>query len=226
MTKKSQGILFDYNGVIVDDEKIQEKAMANVVRGYGLEVTSQMYEKICLGRSDKEGFEAMQRISKEVAQIPVRQLMQEKAQEYERCVQEESVIYPGFKETLNELLQEFEIGVVTASQRAEIETVLSKEGILNLFKTVITADDVINAKPDPEGYKKGINALGLPSENIVVVEDTSYGVSAAKSAGLTCVAVLHTMPADRLGQADKIVKSVNEVTVEMVREILKKKSYE
>lgn len=217
---KKYGILFDYNGVLVDDEYLQEKAMVQVLSRYECELTPQLYEAKCLGRSDKEAFERLQEIFVQIKDVQIRQLIQQKVEEYQQLIINRAITYPDIKNILQELDNEFLLAVVTGSLKVEVEPILEKEGIRNFFQAVITADDILRSKPNPEGYLMGINALGLPTENIIVIEDTVSGVSAAKAAGLKCIAVLHTLSADKLADADRVIKSIREITPELVREVI------
>jgi beta-phosphoglucomutase-like phosphatase (HAD superfamily) len=66
---------------------------------------------------------------------------------------------------------------------------------------VVTADDVTHGKPDPEGYLIALERLGLPGSDALSFEDTHFGVMAAVAAGMRCVGVGSTMPAERLRDA-------------------------
>jgi beta-phosphoglucomutase len=86
---------------------------------------------------------------------------------------------------LNELksIQGLHIGVATNSIRVTSESMLSLSGILPLLDTLVTNEDVKNAKPDPEIYLKACELLGVETGNTLVVEDNVHGIEAAKAAG-------------------------------------------
>jgi beta-phosphoglucomutase-like phosphatase (HAD superfamily) len=89
-----------------------------------------------------------------------------------------------------------------------IETVLGAAG-LDVFDVIVSADDVTRGKPDPEGYLLALEQLGVRAVDAVAIEDAPPGIAAAKAAGLRCVAVLGTVPPERLGEADEIASRLD-----------------
>ncbi len=217
---KQYGILFDYNGVLVGDEHLHEQALAHIMEQYGCEMTHQLYEKYCLGRSDRDCFDNLKQVFPAIGKIETAKLVEQKVEEYRRKIQDQSIVYPDVKDVLQRLSEQFSLAVVTGSLRSEVGSVLEQAGIAKFFQAVVTADDIQRGKPDPEGYEKGIATLALPPEKIVVVEDTPNGIRAAQAAGLACIAVLHTASRENLSHADKIVKSIADITPELVMGLL------
>jgi beta-phosphoglucomutase len=218
---REAGILFDYNGVIVDDEHLQEQALADICANHGVSLTHELYVTHCLGRPDRELFQNLGSVFKQLTAVPVEELVNQKVRRYRHLIEEKSILFPGFTKTLQLLHTHFALAVVTGSLRSEIEPILAEENIASFFEAVITADDISRGKPNPEGYLKGIRALNLPPEKIVVIEDTPRGIEAAKAAGLKCIAVCHTVDASHLKQADIILPTVNDVTPDVVWSMVK-----
>jgi sugar-phosphatase len=86
-----------------------------------------------------------------------------------------------------------------------------------LVSATVTAEDVKHSKPDPEGYRRALELLGVDGEEAVAFEDSDVGVAAALAAGLRCVAVLGTMSAERLARAEAVVPRLD---AEAVRAVL------
>lgn len=80
----------------------------------------------------------------------------------------------------------------------------------------ITARDVREGKPAPEGYLLAARRLGVAPEDCLVLEDAPVGVAAGKAAGMQVVAVATTHEAERLGAADAVVESIAEVRIEVL----------
>jgi len=80
---------------------------------------------------------------------------------------------------------------------------------LDVFDVIVSADDVTRGKPDPEGYLLALEQLGVRAADAVAIEDAPPGIAAAKAAGLRCVAVLGTVPPERLGEADEIASRLD-----------------
>jgi sugar-phosphatase len=109
--------------------------------------------------------------------------------------------------------------IVTSGTRRLIEGRL-KVAQLPLPERLITADDVVNGKPDPEPYRKGAALLGFASADCIVVEDAPSGVGAGIAAGSRVLAVLGTHSAEELSAATWVVRSLADVTVTEVDGVL------
>lgn len=217
---KNLGILFDYNGVIVDDEHLQREAMDEVLKVWGIELTEEQFEEHCLGQSDRSGFENLKKVFPRLQEVATDGLIQKKLKAFQQISETVLPLHPGVDKLLETLSQNFRIGLVTGSLRSEMEPMLEKGKIRHLFEVAITADDVSRPKPDPEGYLKAAAAIGLSKENLAVVEDSPAGVAAAKAAGLKCIAVLQTVTKDKLTAADIIIPTVTDLTPELVARVI------
>jgi mannitol-1-/sugar-/sorbitol-6-phosphatase len=78
---------------------------------------------------------------------------------------------------------------------------------------LVSREDVVRGKPDPEGYLLGARKLGVPAHTCVVIEDSPAGVSAAKAASIPVVALTTTHGAEQLAEADLIVRDATELTM-------------
>jgi len=104
------------------------------------------------------------------------------------------------------------LGLVTSASRPYAERTLDKLGLLEFFSVVITAEDVHAGKPDPEGFRAAGLALGVDPASCVVFEDAPAGVTAAKAAGMRCVAVATTHDPADLASADLVVADLTKIT--------------
>jgi beta-phosphoglucomutase len=87
--------------------------------------------------------------------------------------------------------RDIKIGVVTNSIRKTSEFMLQYSGIFDFLDVLITNEDVVNPKPNPEGYLLGMSKLGITPSETVVIEDGMHGIVAAKAAGANVVEVLN-----------------------------------
>lgn len=217
------GILWDYNGVIAQDEHLHEAAFREVLTRYGVVLTDQLYGQCCLGRTDAAGFEEFElRFMEQLATVSIEELIAKKQAVYQRCVVPKEILYPGAVEVLRSL-NGSPYAIVTSSTRSEVTPVVAYLAGLGVhFSGVITAEDVAKGKPDPEGYLKGLHAIKLLPAQVVVIEDSPSGVEAAKAAGLACIALCHTSTEERLREADLIVPTIRDITLELIRNVLGK----
>lgn len=99
---------------------------------------------------------------------------------------------PGVERLLDELAAaDITLAVATTGQRTWVEPLLERLFGLDRFAVVVGGDDVSRLKPDPEGYEEALRRLGASPEQVIAVEDSEKGVTAAVAAGLTCVDVLN-----------------------------------
>ena len=100
-------------------------------------------------------------------------------------------LYPGVEALVQALRGRVALGVVSTSWRGSIEAVLKASNLLDAFDVVIAKEDVQHPKPDPEGYARAIDRLGLTAGEVVALEDSSSGLAAARGAKIQVVAVGH-----------------------------------
>ncbi len=113
------------------------------------------------------------------------------------------------------------IAIATSGNQDKQFPVIEGTGLrLEWFDAVITGEDVSRKKPDPQIYLVTAERLGVDPARCVVFEDAPAGVTAAKAAGMLCVAVTSSVPADQLQQADLVVDSLAEVSVDHLRQML------
>ena len=115
------------------------------------------------------------------------------------------------------------VAVVSGAARAEIEPVLEAAGLVGHVRVVVAAEDVPLGKPAPDGYLRALELLDaavedeLLASDVLVLEDAEAGIAAAKTAGMRCIAVLGTLPPERLAAADEIVPALD---VGLMRRVL------
>ncbi len=215
------GILFDYNGVLMDDEVVHEAAFREVLATMGVSMTTADYVKYCMGRTDVDGWRDLRSAFPDtVGRRSVGELCRAKKAAYGSMVGEQDILYPGVRKVLENLGAVAEMVLVTSALRDELLPVLERYDLRQFFKGVVTADDVEKGKPDPEGYLKGFTMLGIGKEGVVVIEDAPSGVKAAKAAGFRCIAVLHTRAPEELAAADRSIVTIGELDIQVIRDVL------
>jgi beta-phosphoglucomutase len=212
-----RALLFDFNGVLVDDEPIHLEMFQRVLAEEGLALTAEEYSQRYLGLDDRSCFAAVLGGTGEPATTPrLMRLIARKASYYQERVRERGYpVFAGAAELAAAAAAAgWMLGVVSGALREEVEAALRQAGLRDRFKVLVTAEDVAAGKPDPEGYRQALQALNtlppLPERlihphEVVAVEDSPAGLAAAAAAGLRTLAVAHTFPAARLSGADAIV---------------------
>jgi beta-phosphoglucomutase len=99
-------------------------------------------------------------------------------------------LFEGAKALLESLHGKVKLALASMSNRDVIDHMLNTMNVRRFFDVVLTVDEVHSAKPDPEIFLKCALQLGSNPEKCVVVEDSIFGVKAAKAAKMGCIAVL------------------------------------
>ncbi|MDB4933752.1 MAG: yvdM 2 [Labilithrix sp.] len=214
--------LFDFNGVLVDDESVHLAAFRQVVKPLGIELDDATYAERYLGFDDAGAFRAM---LTDAGQTPsdedVARLIAAKKPLYMELIGDSLVIFDGAQDLVRRRAALGPIGIVSGALRDEIEHALRVMGVRDAVAFIVSAEDTQRCKPDPEGYLLGMRAM---QEHVgqrspaVVIEDSIAGIEAAKRAGLRCAAVAHSYPAEKLraAGADVVVHHLVELTDELL----------
>jgi HAD superfamily hydrolase (TIGR01509 family) len=106
------------------------------------------------------------------------------------------------------------LGVASSSSRQWVEGHLERLGVLDRFHAIATRDDVERRKPEPDLYRRVLDLLGVSPDTTIAIEDSPNGVTAAKAAGLFCVAVPNDLTRNMgLHHADLLVDSLRELSL-------------
>jgi beta-phosphoglucomutase len=198
--------LFDFNGVLVDDEHVHLEAFRDTVEPLGLSISEEEYWKEYLGFDDVGAFEAILKKAGRDASSPiVARLVQEKRPHYMRRAKASLSTFEGAGELVRARALVGPVAIVSGALTDEIELGLSTLGVRGLVAKIISAEDTEVSKPDPEGYLMGVSWLreqiGDAAEQALVIEDSVDGIRAAKAAGLPTVAVAHSYKISELEAA-------------------------
>ena len=118
-------------------------------------------------------------------------------------------------------LDDWVVGLATSSTRTRSELTIRTCGIdESVLSAWLTGSDITKPKPDPEIYQAAALALGVPPERCVVVEDSVAGLTAAKAAGMACIALTGTFPGEALRHADRIVDTLADVNATMLHDLI------
>jgi len=203
MTLKA--VLFDFNGVIINDEVLHEKLIEQVLLEENLLLKPGEYHKFCLGRSDKACLEnILAQRGRYVKEEYLDRLIQRKTLGYKKELEsiEELPIYSDTVDFISQVSQaNLKMAVVSGAVQAEVELVLNKANLADYFQIIIGGDNVNASKPKPDGYLLAVDILNqqytdinLKPSECLVIEDTFPGIEAAKEAGMPVVGVAHTYP--------------------------------
>lgn len=223
--------LFDYNGVLADDEIVHLEAFRDALAPLGISVSQQDYVERYLGFDDRGAFRAILVDSgRAPSEQEIAALIVAKKPLYFARAELRLPTFPGAAELVRRRAACGPVGVVSGALRDEIALGLELLGVQQLVRHVVSAEDTRECKPDPEGYALGIALLAADigaeqAQQALVIEDSIAGVEAAKSAGLTCAAVTHSYGQAELERAgaDVVVQSLDELGDELLSALFRRR---
>ena len=199
-------VLFDFNGVIINDEPIHRQLIDEILLAENLRpATYQEHQEFCLGRSDRVCLRTiLAHRGRNVSEEYLKKLIDNKAIAYRQKLEqlETLPIYPGIKKILDQIqLKGWLLGLVTGAVKGETISVLQKAGIFDYFQVIVAGDEINTSKPQPDGYLLAVERfnqshpeLQLQPANCLAIEDTLAGITAAKTAGISVIGIAHTYP--------------------------------
>jgi histidinol dehydrogenase len=196
-------VLFDFNGVLIEDEPWHWQAMRDAVMPLGISVSWKQYKARYLHYDDHG---ALRRILEDArVRLPTTldRLVTRKRQLYRALLPQDGGIDAGVIALVQAVAHEVPVAIVSSAARVEIEDAVDRAGLRSIFAAIVGAEDVSAPKPDPECYRLAVRQLierrllteGLP---VLAVEDSPGGIDAARGAGLEVFGVTTTYNAARL----------------------------
>lgn len=207
-----KGLLFDLDGVLADTAKYHFLAWREIAGELGIEFTVKDNERL-KGVSRERSFEIVLEVgNKTMAKEEQKKYCERKNERYLSYIQkmEADEILPGVREFLEDARKKgYLISLGSASKNSAL--ILDRLNITHYFDAVIDGTKVTKAKPDPEVFVKGAEALGLPCNSCIVFEDAEAGIEAAHRGGMKAIGV---GTKENLPEADIVIPGFLGLTVD------------
>lgn len=191
------------DGVIIDSEPSHFEAFRQTLQPFGIDLSIDDYQDFFAGKTDEQGFkDYLDRLQRPLG---LKTLQAIKRSHYSKL--SETMVFPYIRTVgaIGTLALSHPLALVTSSPEAQASGILTRFGLDPYFSVRVTAEDVRRSKPHPESYLLAAERLDADPSDCIVVEDAPSGISAAKRAGMYCVALTTTHPAEQLSEADRIV---------------------
>ncbi len=183
-----EAVLFDWDGTLADTRNVIVASFKAALKEINLEVPTGYIERR-IGIGATETFrEILKTANRCVDEKVVMHLVEQKSK-VEIKLADEVVLFWGARQLLKTLHGKVKVGLASMNNRAVVMHLLEINGLATFFDTVLTAEEVSSSKPNPEIFLKTAKKLKTNPQNCVVFEDSIFGVKAAKSAGMCCIAV-------------------------------------
>lgn len=216
-----KGLLFDMDGVLVNNLDVHREAFAEFFRRYGVNRTfDELNRHFGRGNDDIMGDLMPQEI---VERVGIRELGNQKEAIYREIYAPKIKPQEGLLEFLAESEREgLRSAVGSSGFLANVDFVLDRCDIRRYFDAIVAGDQVTKCKPDPEIYLTAAAKLNLKPSECIVFEDAEAGIEAGKRAGMVVVALATTFPREFLEntEADMIIDDFRDISVERLRELL------
>lgn len=209
--------LFDLDGVLVDTAKYHYLAWKRLAQELGFDFTEQDNERL-KGVSRMASLDILLSIGKLTLEDAKKQeLAARKNDWYVESISnmDHTEILPGALEFL-QACRDNGLKTALGSASKNAMAILNNTGLAPYFDAIIDGTRTSSAKPDPEVFTLGAQELGVPAKDCVVFEDAEAGVEAARRAGMSCIGI---GSAATLGQADFVIASLADMTVERLSEL-------
>ena len=207
-----EAVIFDWDGTLADTRKAIVVSFQKALKEINLEVPTQYIERR-IGIGASETFrEILSAANRRVDEKIVKQLVERKSK-VQTELSSEVALFEGARELLESLRGKVKVGLASMNNRAVVMHLLQINGIADCFDTVLTVEAVSHSKPDPEIFLKTAQQLKANPKVCVVLEDSIFGVKAAKSANMGCIAVTTGVYSEQeLGveKPDLIVKTLKD----------------
>ncbi|MBS7614375.1 HAD family phosphatase [Candidatus Bathyarchaeota archaeon] len=181
-------VIFDWDGTLADTLPAVVSVFQKVLRGIGCKVSDEfLVKRIGIGARNmfKDALRSNNILFNETT---IDELMEKKAK-IQLEILNQIQLFPGAVELLKSLRPKLKLALATMSNRYIIDRMLRIRGLEGYFDFVITADDVSKPKPDPEVFVACASKIGCPPEKCLVIEDSVFGVVAARMAKMRCIAI-------------------------------------
>ena len=216
MNKDVKAIIFDLDGTLVDSEPLQYQAFNEVFSRYGHPVSPEEYDQW-------RGWQVVPRwIEARGLTLQPEPIREQKKLIYDRLIRDEVTLKPGARQLVEKGAEHFRLAIASGSRRDSIAGCMEKFDLVHHFDVFCSTTEVDRGKPDPDVLLETARRLRVAPENVVVIEDSITGLGAANAAGMSCIVCPDSFlpaPPEALGGAALIVSSLEEISLENIKQL-------
>ncbi|MFL2451786.1 MAG: HAD family hydrolase [Verrucomicrobiales bacterium] len=217
------GVIFDWDGVIIDSHNQHELSWQRLAKEYNKDLPNNFFKETFGMRNESIIPKFFNNWIDTNNNKEVKILADRKEEIYRQIITQNGITpLEGVKELLASLKsQKIRCSIGSSTPIKNIERVINIIGLSDYFDAITAAEDVSNGKPDPEVFLKASKKIGIAPENCIVFEDAHVGIQAAIAAGMKVVAVATTHGIDQLSKAHLAVESLEKIKVEGLYKLFK-----
>jgi len=215
-----RAIIFDFNGVIADDETPHIVCFQQALAEHGLTLTKEEYYGAYLGMDERTCTRLLLTARDGICDDrTLQQIMERKADLFHiRTATHKPPLFSGVVEFVQAAAPAYRLAIATGGRRLQIDAALAGTPLENIFELIVSAEDCPVGKPDPSIYRvtcERLNAKGsstIAPAQCLVIEDSLAGIRSGKAAGMRVLAVATTYPIEKLRDADLAVPTLQGIS--------------
>ena len=213
-------VIFDMDGVIVDTEPVHQYAYNQHFKQLKIDVSPEMYATFT-GNSTKNIFERLKVQYNLSDDVPT--LVETKRNLFNEAFDSKEDLYllDGVEDLIKDLHQNgMQLVLASSSATVTINRIFNRFGLHQYFTHIVSGEDFPKSKPHPAIFEHAAFLAKTPAENCIVIEDSTNGILAAKSAGIYCIGYdsFHSKMQD-YSKADRVIKHFNELSYASIKNI-------
>jgi len=234
-TARLRAIIFDFNGVIADDETPHFLTFQQALQEDGLALTQEDYYGAYLGMDERNCAAALvESVIGTQDSVRIQRILKRKAALFrDYTATHKPQLFPGVVEFVKRAGQRYRLAIASGGRREQIEFALYDTPIEKDFAVIGSAEDTVIGKPDPAIYQVTLNRMNrleprpqppIGPEECLVIEDSLAGIRSAKAAGMQVIGLATTYPAEQLSEAHLVIASLEGLSMDRLEKLFGEES--
>lgn len=200
-----KAVIFDMNGVIVNDERIHQQSWRQFSQDHQLHISEEDFKQKVFGRTEKETFQFL--FNSTLTEEEISKYSDERVDVAMGLFRPQLRAIQGVVEVLYYLKElQIPMALATSSRKRYQTFIFDNLNLWQYFDAIVTAEDVTKGKPEPEVYLRAAELLSVDPKECVAIEDSVSGIRSAQAAGMKVIGIATTHEAAEIQKADKVVK--------------------
>ena len=187
MSLKNKLAIFDLDGTLFDTKDVNYNAYQNAIKMVEIDVKID-YNDFCNLYNGKNYRDFLPKIIPDITEEQLKNIHNFKKNIYTKYLDKAKKNNLLFA-ILQEMKESFFLSVVTNASKKNVNEILEKFSVKDLFDLLITQEDIKNPKPSAEGFIKAMDYFNISKENTIIFEDSKIGIQAAINSGANYVKV-------------------------------------
>lgn len=222
VNEKKHAFIFDMDGVLTDNMRFHADSWVELFSDFGLQGLDA--ERYLVETAGMKGLDVLRYfLDPKISEAEAERLTELKDFLYRVTTRKLIKAMPGLGAFLDAAITKgVQLGIGTGAGPKNIDYVLGILGMSDKFQAIVDPSQVQHGKPQPDIFLRAATLLDVPPSACIVFEDALPGIEAALRAGMHCVAVTTTNPADAFSHFDNVLQVIDDFTHLRPDDLLKK----